>query len=73
MQTEKKVRDLIKPQRVDQNQFAGESKVQNQSLVVPYCGSGYTTWSDGTVSCASGYSSNLWCTSKPTEGDDLLF
>lgn len=73
MQAEKKFRDLIKPQRVDQEDLTVEGKLLKQNLVVPYCASGYSTDGNGGVSCASGYSTNLWCTSKPTEGDDLLF
>jgi hypothetical protein len=65
MKNEKKVRELIKPQKFDQKAF-------NESLAVPYCGSGYTTTGDST-SCSSGYSSNMWCTSSPTEEDEVLF
>ncbi|WDF56223.1 hypothetical protein [Mucilaginibacter sp. KACC 22063] len=68
MNEQKKVRELIKPQRVDQNELNGGL---NQSLVVPYCGSGYS--SGQTTSCASGYSSNAWCVSTPTPEDDVLF
>jgi len=73
MQSGKKFRDLIKPQRVDQDDLSGDSSVLNQSLVVPYCSSGYSSTGGNSISCASGYSSNIWCTSKPDEGDDLLF
>ncbi|RAJ08328.1 hypothetical protein LX64_00976 [Chitinophaga skermanii] len=69
MENTKKVRDLVKPQAVNQN-YAGTTEQQN--LVVPYCSSGYSTSSSGS-SCKSGYSSNLWCTSNPNEGDEILF
>ena len=65
----KKVRDLIKPQSPNQA-YAGTSEFQN--LVIPYCASNYSTNSSGS-SCGSGYSDNLWCTSSPTEGDEILF
>ena len=70
MNEQKKVRELIKPQRVDQNEFNGGL---NQSLVVPYCASGYSSNPDGSSKCASGYSSNPWCVSSPAPDDDVLF
>jgi hypothetical protein len=73
MENVRRLRDLIKPQRIDQNGLTGGS-ASNDSLVVPYCSSGYSKDASGSVHCASGYSTNLWCVSKPSKDDDeVLF
>ena len=72
MEDVKRVRDLIKPQRVDQNDLNGNAGSPDGSLAVPYCASGYST-SGGTSTCASGYSQNYWCISKPSEENEVLF
>lgn len=72
MQSEKKFRDLIKPQRLDQKDLSDDASHMNQNLVIPYCDGGYSSTSGG-VSCPQSYSTNIWCITKPSEGDDLLF
>jgi len=69
MENQKTLRSLIKPQRIDQHELNTNA---NNSLVVPYCSSGYSTGTSGT-SCSSGYSSNAWCVSSPAPDDDVLF
>lgn len=68
-QKKKKVRDLIKPQRIDLT-LVGSNEYRN--LVIPYCDKGYSNTSSGRT-CESGYSSNAWCVTSPTEGDEVLF
>jgi hypothetical protein len=64
MTTKIKVRQLVKPKKSDQNEMV-------ESLVVPFCGSGYRT-GGGSTNCNSGYSSNLWCVTKPESEDEVL-
>ncbi|GAA4272634.1 hypothetical protein U6A24_09210 [Aquimarina gracilis] len=63
MKENQKIRELIKPQMFDQSEI-------NDNLVTPFCSSGYSS-QGSTVQC-SGYSTNLWCVSSPTEEDDIL-
>lgn len=59
-----KIRDLIESQE--------KSKEMFDAMVTPYCGSGYSESASG-ISCASGYSSNLWCESNADDSNEVLF
>lgn len=60
MKNKLKVRELIKP---------SQSGVENKD-VVPYC-TGYSRTASSTT-CNSGYSTNLWCVTKPASEDEVL-
>lgn len=61
-----KLRELVKPQKNDQNEVV-------ENLVVPFCSKSYSANSNGTTSCPGTYTSTgFWCTTKPAEEDEVL-
>ncbi|MBE5317736.1 hypothetical protein IM793_01075 [Pedobacter sp. MR2016-19] len=65
MEKKIKIRDLIVKQENSKSEF--------EKMAVPYCNSGYSAGASGGASCASGYSSNLWCVSNADSPEEVLF